>query len=64
MTMVQKKQLVFKEIEHQLIEGNLYKLGAYGILRRCILEHKRTTILEEAHDGIVGRHYAGKEKSQ
>ena len=46
---------------YQLIEGNLYKLGANGILRRCVLEHERPMILEEVHDGIVGGHYAGRE---
>jgi hypothetical protein len=49
-----------KEVDYQLIVGNLYKLGAYGILRHCVLEHERSIILEEAHDGIVGGHYAGK----
>jgi hypothetical protein len=56
--------LVVKETDYQLIAGNLYKLGADGILRRCILEHERTTILEEAHNGIVGGHYAGKAMTQ
>jgi len=60
MTVVRKKQLVVKEKNYQIIIGNLYKLGADGILRCCILEHERTTILEEAHRGIVGGHYARK----
>jgi hypothetical protein len=30
-------------------------------LRRCVLEHERSIILEEAHDGIYGGHYASKE---
>jgi hypothetical protein len=50
-----------KEIDCQLIVGNLYKLGAGGILRLCVLEHERSMILEEAHDGIAGRDYAGRE---
>jgi hypothetical protein len=33
MTVAQKKQLVVKVIDYQLITGNLYKLGADGILR-------------------------------
>jgi hypothetical protein len=60
MTMAHKKQLVVKELNYQLIARNLNKLGAYGILRRCVLEHERTTILEEAHTDIVGGHYTGK----
>jgi hypothetical protein len=33
MTVAQKKQLVVKSTDYQLIAGNLYKLGADGILR-------------------------------
>jgi hypothetical protein len=33
MTVAQKKQLVVKSMDYQLIAGNLYKLGADGILR-------------------------------
>jgi hypothetical protein len=31
-TVVQKKKLVVKAVDYQLIAGNLYKLGADGIL--------------------------------
>jgi hypothetical protein len=55
---------VVKETHCQLIAGNLYKLGADGILRRCVLEHERPMILEEVHDGIAGGHYAGRENEQ
>jgi hypothetical protein len=51
--------LVAKATNYQLIVGNLYKMGADGILRR-VLEHKRPVILEEEHNGIVGGHYAGR----
>jgi hypothetical protein len=63
MTIVQKKQLVVKAADYQLIAGSLYKLGADGILR-CVVEHERPIILEEAHDGIVGGNYAGKSTAQ
>jgi hypothetical protein len=53
-----------KAVDYQLIAGNLYKMGADGILRRCVLEHERRVILEEAHDGIVGGHYAGRATAQ
>jgi hypothetical protein len=36
-------------------------MGADGILRRCVLEHERSMILREAHHGIVGGHYVGRE---
>jgi hypothetical protein len=64
MTVAQKKQLVVKATNYQLIAGNLYKLGADGILRRCVLEHERPMILTEAHEGIAGGHYTGKETAQ
>ena len=64
-TIVQKEQLVVKAVDYQLIAGNLYNLGAYGILRRCsVLEKERTMMLVEAREGITGVHYAGKETSQ
>jgi hypothetical protein len=64
LAIAQKKQLVVKATNYQLIAGNLYKLGGYGILRQCVLEHERFMILEEARDGIVGGHYLGKSMTQ
>jgi len=64
MTIVQKKQLVVKVVDYQLIAGNLYKLGVDGILRNCVLENERPMILEEAHDGIFGGNYVGKAMTQ
>jgi hypothetical protein len=51
---------VVKEAYYQIIAGNLYKLGADGILRLCLLEHERIMILSEENEGIAGGHYAGK----
>jgi hypothetical protein len=56
----QKKNLVVRVADYQLIVGHLYKMGTYNILRRCVLEHQRLRILEEAHEGIVGGNYEGK----
>jgi hypothetical protein len=36
-------------------------MGAGNILRRCVLEHERPRILTEAHEGIDGVNYAGKD---
>jgi hypothetical protein len=60
MTITQKKQLVVKATDYQLIIGNLYKLGVDRILQRCVLEHERSMILEEVHDEIARGHYVGK----
>jgi hypothetical protein len=42
-----------------MIAGHLYKMGTDSILRICVLEHERTRVLVESHEGIVGGHYAG-----
>jgi hypothetical protein len=57
----QKKNLVVRATDYQLIVGHLYKMGADNILRRCVLEHERPRILAEAHEGIDGGNYAGKD---
>jgi transposase InsO family protein len=36
-------------------------MGPDEILRRCVMEVERPLILSEAHEGIAGGHYAGKE---
>jgi hypothetical protein len=56
----QKKNLVVRVADYQLIAGHLYNMGANNILRRCVLEHERPRILAEAHEGIAGGHYVGK----
>jgi hypothetical protein len=47
-----------------LIAGNLYKLGANGILRCSVLEHERPMILEETYDEIARGYYAGRATAQ
>ena len=53
------KQLVVKVANFIIIVGQLYKLGPDEILRRYVLPHERSIILEEAHAGIAGGHYSG-----
>jgi hypothetical protein len=60
-TVIQKKQLVVRASEFQLIAGQLYKMGPDEILRRCVMEAERPLILEKAYEGIARGHYAGKE---
>jgi hypothetical protein len=36
----QKKNLVVRVADYQLIAGHLYKLGENNILRRCVMEHE------------------------
>ena len=47
-----------------LIVGQLYKLGSCEILHRYILENEQRRILEEAHVGVIGGHYARKATPQ
>jgi transposase InsO family protein len=63
-TIIQKKQLVVRAADFSLIVGQLYKMGPDEILRRCVMEAERPLILAEAHEGIAGGHYAGKETTQ
>ena len=44
----------------QLTVEHLYKMGPDEILWHCILEHENRMILNEAHVGVTGGHYAGK----
>jgi hypothetical protein len=63
-TSAQKNNLVVHAADYQLIAGHLYKMGTDSILRRYMLEHERTRILVEAHEGLAGGHYAGKSIAQ
>jgi hypothetical protein len=63
-TTTQKKNLVVCAIDHQLIVGHLYKMGADSILWRYMLEHERPRILAEAHKGLARGHYARKSITQ
>jgi hypothetical protein len=56
----QNKNMVVRAADYRLIVGDLYKMGADNILRRCVLEHEKPRILAEAHEGIARGHYAGK----
>jgi hypothetical protein len=39
---------------HTLINGYLYKSGPDNVLRICVLEHERDSIIEKAHGGPTG----------
>ena len=41
LSMSQKKQLVVKAFNFQLIAGHLYKMGPDEILWRCVLPHEQ-----------------------
>jgi hypothetical protein len=56
----QKKNLVFRVADYQLIAGHLYKMGTDSILQRYVLEHEIPRVLTESHEGIAGGNYASK----
>jgi hypothetical protein len=56
----QKKNLVVRVADYQLIAEHLYNMDLENILRRCFLEHERPRILAEVHEEIDGGHYARK----
>jgi hypothetical protein len=39
-------------------------MGPDETLRRCVMQEERPLILAEAHEGIAGGHYVGKETTQ
>ena len=59
-TTTQKKHLVVHAADFQLTIGHLYKMAPDDILRRCLLEHKKMMILNEACVGVAGVHYTRK----
>ena len=63
-SMSQKKQLVVKASNFQLITGHLYKMGPDEILWRCVLLHEQEKTLEEPHASIAGGHYGGQGTTQ
>jgi hypothetical protein len=49
----ENKNMMEIATDYQLIAGHLCKLCVENILRRCVMEHERTIILEDEHEGIV-----------
>ena len=47
-----------------VIARNFHKMGADEILQRFLPNFEWNSILVEAHGGVVGGHYAGKETTE
>eukprot|EP00253_Pinus_taeda_P026246 PITA_26246 len=58
-TVQQKKELVVCAADFSVIVGHLYKMGSDEILRQYVPEFSRSSILADAHGGVVKGHYAG-----
>lgn len=46
-----------KATPYTLINGFLYRLGVNDILHRCVLDHEKIGIMQEAHSGSAGGHF-------
>ena len=55
----EKKQLVVRSRNFNLLTGTLYYKGSDAICRWSVCDDEKETVLREAHCGIVGGHYAG-----
>ena len=54
-----KKRLAVRSWNFCLVSDILYHKGSDGIWRRAIRQFEKNVVLQEAHQGIAGGHYAG-----
>lgn len=60
MSSKEKSRIVRKSTPFTWIGGNLFNLGPYQNLRRCVREEEVFGILLAYHDGPCGGHFAAK----
>ena len=63
-TVQQKKELVVRATDVSVIAGYLYKMGFDDVLQRYVPDFERSSILTDAHGGVVAGHYAGRVTEQ
>jgi hypothetical protein len=56
---IQKKELVVRVVDYQLIANKLYKLGIDGITKSCKLDHECVGVIQDSHSGVTRGHYRG-----
>lgn len=59
--MHKKEELVVKATNFFVIAGNLYKIGSDEFLHRYVPDYESKIILVEAHRGVAGGNYEGRE---
>ena len=62
--MAKARRLIRDAATYQLIAGQLYKQGRDGVMHRCVREDEFILILDEAHSGILGGHFAVETKAR
>ena len=58
-TTTQKRHLIVRVTDYQLIAGHLFKMGLDQVLRWCIFQHEREDVLWECHVRVAGGHVGG-----
>jgi len=58
MSKAEARKLIRLVGPYQLIVGQLYIGGKDDLIRKCALPHEVDDLLFQAHDGIVGGHFA------
>ncbi|CAL1412644.1 unnamed protein product [Linum trigynum] len=54
------KRKFFYDLKHYFWEDPfLFRIGADGVIRRCVMEHKMGDILSQCHEGPTGGHHGG-----
>ena len=53
----ERKALVIKLVQFIVISHELYRMGADGILRRCVPMSARYLVISESHTGDAGGHF-------
>ena len=54
----ERKAFILRTLKFTMIENVLYRLGRDGIIRRCVPRSARVQVIEEAHGGDSGGHFA------
>ncbi|CAL1362371.1 unnamed protein product [Linum trigynum] len=54
------KRKFFSDLKHYFWEDPyLFRIGADGVIRRCVMEHEMGDILSQCHEGPTGGHHGG-----
>ena len=54
----ERKTFILKTLNFTIIDKALYRLGRDGIIRRCVPRSARQKVIQEAHAGDAGGHFA------
>ena len=55
----QRVRLAIRSRSFEVCLGELYYRNAADVLLRCVLPNDQMAVIQEAHSGVVGGHFAG-----